>query len=337
MKKISWFTPSNVDESGESWYSQGYANAAIATIKSLQEKEVGVFYSRSEIPFHINFCQPHYYQFNNKYNIGYTPWESTKVPDSWRYNLSRCDEVWATSNFVKDIYEDNKVHHNIVVIPHGISLDFSILDREITNKFNFLHIGADSKRKNAQLVVDAFLDLFEGNLDYQLILKYNKFCNADVYLEGRIVPAYNHPQIIGIPELLSTEDIVKLYHKCHCLVYPTSGEGFGMIPFEAIATGMPSIVTNLTGTADFAEMSIPLPATWGSADYHSHLYAASVGDWAVPDYDALVDLMEHVVNEYDEFKAYTLRSARILHAEHSWASTADKIIRRLEIFQENFE
>lgn len=337
MRKISWFTPSNLDESGEFWYSQGYANAAISTINALQDKQIGVFYSRVEIPFHINFCQPHYYQFNNAYNVGYTPWESTKIPDSWKYNLSRCDEIWATSEFVKNIYEESKVHHNIHVIPHGISSEFSIIDREVTNKFNFLHIGADSKRKNAQLVVDAFLDLFEGNLDYQLVLKYNKFCNADVYLDGKIVPAYNHPQIIGIPDILSTEEIVKLYHKCHCLVYPTSGEGFGMIPFEAIATGMPSIVTNLTGTADFAEMSIPLPATWGSADYHSHLYSCDAGDWAVPDYDTLVDLMGHVVNEYDEFKSYTLRSARILHAERSWASTADRIVQRFEVFKQNFE
>lgn len=337
MKKISWFTPSNLDESGDLWYSQGYSNAALSTITALQEKEIGVFYTRPEISFHVNFCQPVYYQFNSKYNVGYTPWESTRIPDSWKYNLSKCDEVWATSKFVKKVYQDNGIHHNIQVVPHGISPEYSILDREVTKKFNFLHIGADSKRKNAQLVVDAFLELFEDNEDYQLVLKYNKFCNADVYLDGKIVPAYNHPQIIGIPETFTTEQMIKLYHKCHCLVYPTSGEGFGMIPFEAIATGMPSIVTNLTGTAEFAELSIPLPAEWGSADYHSHLYSGDMGDWAIPNYDALIDLMSHVTNEYEDFKNYTMRSARILHEFHSWASTADIIIKRFETFQESFE
>lgn len=336
MKKISWFTPSNVDQSGELWYSQGYSNAALSTIKALQEKEVGVFYSRDDLPFHVNFCQPVYYQFNNKYNIGYTPWESTKLPNSWKYNLSKCDEVWATSKFVKDVYEDNNIHHNIHVIPHGISSEYSIYDREITNKFNFLHVGGDSPRKNAQLVVDAFLELFDGDLDYQLVLKYNRYCDADVYLEGKIVPAHNHPQIIGIPNILSNQDMINLYHKCHCLVYPSSGEGFGMIPFEAISTGMPSIVTNLTGTADFAEMSIPLNASWGSSDYHSHIYSDDTGEWAIPNYDELIELMEHVVNEYDDFKQYTLRSARILHSERSWGATADMIISRIENFEKSF-
>jgi glycosyltransferase involved in cell wall biosynthesis len=132
------------------------------------------------------------------------------------------------------VYEENKVHHNIHVIPHGVSPEFLIHDREITDTFNFLHVGGDSKRKNAQLVVDAFLELFEGNNDFRLILKYNKFCYADVYIDGRIVPAYNHPQIIGIPENLTTSQLVDLYHKCHCLVYPSSGEGFGMIPFAVV-------------------------------------------------------------------------------------------------------
>lgn len=336
MKKVSWFSLNNTDLSGEHWFSQGYHNAAVSSILALQDKGVAVFYNREEIPFHINFCPPHYYQFNNDYNVGYTPWESTIVPDSWKYNMSRCSEIWATSNFVKDIYIKNNIHPNVHVIPHGISDDFQIYERELTGKFNFLHIGGDSKRKNAQLVVDAFLELYEGQEDYQLILKYNKFCFADVYIDGHIVPAYNHPQIIGIPDNFSVDQLVRLYHKAHCLVYPTSGEGFGMIPFEAIATGLPTICTNLTGCADFAEMSIPLPATWGKSDFHEHLYSCNVGDWAVPNYDNLLDLMEHVVNEYDDFKKYTLKSAKIIHAEMSWASIADKMIARLADFEKNF-
>lgn len=336
MKKISWFTPSSMDESGEAWYSQGYSNAALNTIRALQDRNVGVFYNRRSIPFHVNFCQPIYYQTGRSYTVGYTPWESTKVPPSWRQPMSECDEIWATSSFVKDVYEKNNLHHNIHVIPHGISDEFEIVDREITGKFNFLHVGGDSKRKNAQMVVDAFLELYDGDTDFQLVLKYNNYSDADVYLNGKIVPASNHPQIIAIPNSLTTEEMVKVYHSCHCLVYPTSGEGFGMIPFEAISTGMPSIVTNLTGTADFAEMSIPLPAEWGEAPLQSHMYGCDSGEWAVPDYDALCGLMEHVVNEYDDFKKYTLQSARILHQTRSWSAIADMIIHRLELFENIF-
>lgn len=333
MKKISWFTPSATDISGANWYSQGYSIAALRLISALREKQIAVFYNRNEIPFHINFCQPYYYQQTNYYKVGYTPWESTKIPNGWVFHMQTQDEIWATSNFVKDIYLANNVHTNIHVIPHGISSEFKIIDREITGTFNFLHVGGDSKRKNAQMVVDAFLDLYEGNNDFKLILKYNHFCWAEVYIDGLLVPAIQHPQIVGIPYDLSTEDLVALYHKCHCMVYPTMGEGFGMIPFESIATGMPTIVTNATGCKDFAHYSIPLNASYGEASWNSNFYGEDTGQWAYPDINDLSDLMTGVVNHYDDIKKYTIKSAKIIHNEHSWSNIADKVIERIRFFE----
>lgn len=335
MKKISWFSLSNVDASGELWASQGYANAAINTIKAIQARNFGVYYNRPEIPFHINFCQPHYYQLNNDYKIGYTPWESTKIPNGWLYNMSLCNEIWATSNFVKGVYEKHNVNEKIHVIPHGISDDFFISERELSDTFYFLHVGGDSKRKNAQMVVDAFLELFEGKDDYRLVLKYNGFCHAEIYHNSKLVPAVNHPQIIGIPEVLDTDQMIKLYHKSHCLVYPTSGEGFGMIPFEAMATGLPTIVTDATGCSDFSHYGIPLEAEFDTADYNSHLYGTDTGMWAMPDFEHLISTMDNVASEYETFKKHAVRSAKIIHENHSWLSVADMIIARYEEFQKN--
>jgi glycosyltransferase involved in cell wall biosynthesis len=336
MNKISWFSLNNLDESGELWYSQGYYNAGINTIKALQEKKTAVFYNREELDYHINFCNPHYYQLRNKYNIGYTPWESTKVPRSWLHNMSKCDEIWTTSNFVKDVYIQNNVHTSIHVIPHGVSPEWTIFERELTGKFNFLHVGGDSKRKNAQLVVDAFLELYDGDLDFQLILKYNKYCHAEVYIDGNLVSANNHPQILGIPDVFETHDLVRLYHKCHCLVYPTSGEGFGMIPLEAMATGMPTIVTNATGCADYAHLGIPISATMVKADWHDHVYNDDTGYWAAPNIDELLKTMESVVNEYQEIADFALKSARTIHSEWSWGAVADKILLRYEDYEKTF-
>lgn len=335
MRKISWFTPGSVDLNGASWYSPGYSIAAIATINALKEKDIAVFYNRPQIPYHVNFCQPYYYQYQNDYNIGYTPWESTKIPKGWVNHMKRCDEIWATSNFVKEVYENHNVHHDIHVIPHGISEDFSIIDREVVNTFNFLHVGGDSKRKNSQMAVDAFLELYDGNMDFKLYLKYTNFCFAEIYQNGHLVPATLHPQIVAVPGLLDIQDLVNLYHHCHCLIYPTNGEGFGMIPFETICTGMPTIVTNETGCKDFAKYSIPLDAKLIEADWNTQSHGDDTGLWASPDFDQLLDLMKSVVNEYDEFKKYTIQSAKTLHFEHSWASIADKIIDRIKYYEKS--
>lgn len=337
MKKLSWFSLNNLDESGDLWYSQGFYNAGLNTIKALQSAGVGVFYNREELDYHVNFCSPLYYQLRNKYNIGYTPWESTKVPSSWLYNMHKCDEIWATSNFVKDIFLQNNVHTNIHVIPHGVTDEWTIFERELTGRFNFLHVGGDSKRKNAQIAVDAFLELYDGNDDFRLVLKYNKFCYAEIYDNGILVPATNHPQIIGIPEIFTVDDLVKLYHKCHCLIYPTSGEGFGMIPLEAMATGMPTIVTDETGCKEYSHLAIKLSAEKSKAHWHDHVYGADTGEWYSPNIDELLEIMQSVVDEYETVSDSALKSARIVHSEWSWASVADKIIQRYEEFEKTFK
>jgi glycosyltransferase involved in cell wall biosynthesis len=330
MKKISWFTPQDTDISGLHWYSPGYKNAAVSLINALQEKQIGVFWNRSDIPIHVNFCQPYYYQLTNDYVIGYTPWESTKIPTGWISNMLSCDEIWTTSSFVKDIYQSNGIDKDVFVLHHGISDEWAIYDREIVNTFNFLHVGGDSKRKNSQMVVDAFIELFDGKEEFKLILKYSNHSNATVKINNRIVPAETHPQILGISDNFDIDNLVKLFHKCHCLVYPTMGEGFGMIPFEAIATGMPTICTNLTGCSDFAYMSIPLSATWQDASINSIDYQSDTGLWALPDYEELLSSMTNVVNYFDDIKKTTIQSAKIIHEKWSWSAVADKMISRLQ-------
>jgi len=70
-----------------------------------------------------------------------------------------------------------------------------------------------------------------------------------------------------------------------------------------------------------------------SADWNNHHYGEDTGLWAYPDLNDLMDLMTHVVSEYDEFKKYTIQSAKILHAEHSWSSVADKILDRIKFYE----
>jgi hypothetical protein len=43
--------------------------------------------------------------------------------------------------------------------------------------------------------------------------------------------------------------------------------------------------------------------------------------------------MTTVVDEYDEFKKYTIKSAKTLHLENSWDSIADKMIKRFEFIE----
>jgi glycosyltransferase involved in cell wall biosynthesis len=104
------------------------------------------------------------------------------------------------------------------------------------------------------------------------------------------------------------------------MVYPTNGEGFGFIPFDAMATGMPTIVTNLTSCADFADLAIPLRATWGPGT------GIHLGDWAIPDKDHLRELMLDVYENYAQHRKRAMQSARVMHESMTWDHVAQHVL-----------
>jgi glycosyltransferase involved in cell wall biosynthesis len=317
MKQLGWFSPPGIGD------KMGYGYAAVMLIKALQEHDVKVAYDNREAKCHISFIQPEFYSGNlDQYRVGYTPWESSVVPDSWRETMPQMQEIWTPSQYCVDIFEENNLNKIIRKVPHGIDPElWKIENRYLTDKFIFFHVGGPTARKGGQRVVDAFLDLFDGNDDVMLILKSNEDTECRFYENGvDFKSAAAHPQIVSINYQVAVEDLVRLYNRSHCLVYPTNGEGFGLIPFQGIATGLPTIVTNATACADFAELSVPLDSK-PTKGVGVHL-----GDWVEPDADDLRDKMRYVYDNYNEVKEKTLESARIIHNTQTWYHVAAQVI-----------
>jgi glycosyltransferase involved in cell wall biosynthesis len=317
MKQVGWFSPPGIGD------KMGYGYAAVMLIKALQEHDVKVAYDNREAKCHISFIQPEFYSGNlDQYRVGYTPWESSVVPDSWRETMPQMQEIWTPSQYCVDIFEENNLNKIIRKVPHGIDPElWKIENRYLTDKFIFFHVGGPTARKGGQRVVDAFLDLFDGNDDVMLILKSNEDTECRFYENGvDFKSAAAHPQIVSINYQVAVEDLVRLYNRSHCLVYPTNGEGFGLIPFQGIATGLPTIVTNATACADFAELSVPLDSK-PTKGVGVHL-----GDWVEPDADDLRDKMRYVYDNYNEVKEKTLESARLIHNTQTWHHVAAQVI-----------
>lgn len=312
--EISWFTPPIGDR-------VGYGYAAVSLIRAIQKKRVKVVFNSNEPLVHISFIQPEYYNGEpNQHKIGYTPWESTEIPQAWPFYMGQQDEMWTTSRFCQAIFAKYDIESKVV--SHGIDPNyFTIYDRYVGDKFYFFHMGGPTGRKGGQKVVDTFIDLFDGNKDVQLILKSNGPTETRWRTKKRYFgSAKNHPQIYAIEKHLEIDQLVALYHQAHCMVYPSNGEGFGLIPFQALATGMPTICTNATGCTEFATMSEPL--NWERADG----YGVHLGQWAEPDTEHLRELMLKVYNNYKECKKKALHAAHIIHEEQTWDCIADQVL-----------
>lgn len=277
----------------------------------------------------VNNSLPDQYVFDAQYVIGFTYWETDKLPTRWLSNMDRCDELWTTSKWVAEVFK--KQFPNKIIKDFSLGIDtsiFNIYDKyKSEDPFYFMHIGSPSSRKNTQVAVDAFRKVFDGDPRFRMIIKSIGPPDARNIVDGnKIGSLYSLKNFDVIDSNMSIDELNVLYERSHCLVYPTSGEGWGMIPFQAIAKGIPTICTNATACSEFAHLSVPLDYKLSSNNTYG-IYRG--GRWAEPDFDDLCDKMYYVANNYQEVREKTLEGAKIIHNNYSWDLVSSKYKERL--------
>lgn len=276
----------------------------------------------------INHRLPLDYSVSNKYNIGFTYWETTELPSSWVSRMNQMNEIWTTSLWARNVFIESGVTVPVYNFRLGVDKLFYPKKRIVNDsKFTFLCIGSPSTRKNSQMTVDAFIKVFSGDDRIRLLYKSIDSPDARWYRNGQMSRISDHPQIDVIEDDVPIEELSNIYDASDCVVYPTSGEGWGMLPYQGIAKGIPTICTNATGCTEYAELSVPLNFTMGKNKMPG-IYSNS-GSWAEPDFDDLCAKMLYVYNNYDVVSDYTYNNAVLNEQTMSWDSAAEGYYERL--------
>jgi len=318
--KISFFTPTiNLKN------SNGYGYAGLNIVESLKTLGHEVPYGDPKSPVQINFAQPeHFKMHRGQYQIGYTPWESTSIPERWREMIEATDEMWTTSDWCANVFEDNG-YKNIKVFPHGIQDIWKPKRRAESEVIKFLHVGEPAPRKAGQMVVDAFGSLFGNDPRYSLTIKAYHNNTTRVYnniIDRNILglPQNIYSNINVITEELSDAELVRLYHDHDVLVYPSYGEGFGFIPLQALATGMPTICTS--GWAHYEKYLGPLKLKSELID--SPWPFPHEGKVFEPNYLHLLEVMRDVVHNFKAYSGYYYAQSTKIHEEYNWLQLTNK-------------
>jgi glycosyltransferase involved in cell wall biosynthesis len=174
------------------------------------------------------------------------------------------------------------------------------------------------------MVVDTFTSLFGNNHKYSLTIKvytHNTTRIYNNYIDKNIVglPDQIYNNINIITEKLSEQELVDLYHQHDVLIYPTYGEGFGFIPLQALATGMPVISTydwchykNFIGPLKLKSDVIDSP--WSFHD----------GKVFRPDQKHLAQLMREVSLNFKAYSGYYYAQSTKIHEEYDWDQLTNK-------------
>lgn len=307
----------------------GYSHASYGIVNAFDRAGIIPKIGSKKSPVCISMGFPTDYSFSpNQYKIGYTAWESTKLKEGWKDSMDLCDEIWATSSWTADVFKKELNREDIHVYPHGIDIDWRPFKRKRKDVFRFLHIGEPQIRKNGQMVVDAFVELFGDDPNYQLILKCTNINTTRIYHDdGSIAggPDSKYKNIIITTAPLTHVQMIELYYKTNVMIYPSTGEGFGFIPLQALATGMPTI-----STWEWAEykkyITLPLESNQGPSEY-TQLHP---GDIYHVNYENLKNMMIESVNNYEKYVKESYKNSFKLHMEYDWDKVTEPTIKRIK-------
>jgi glycosyltransferase involved in cell wall biosynthesis len=285
--------------------NHGYGYSAVQLIEAWQNQGVPVWWGDLEAPLGFNFVQPHGYEYTiDRVNIGYTPWESTKLPDAWPYYMNKMTEIWTTSYACKEWFKQAGIEKPIRVLHHGINKEHwpsKLRKRKKKEPFKFLHVGEPSFRKGGKTAYEAFKKIYGNKKEFLLVLKGQPSFEIDI------------DNVFVIDGTLTQYDLMRIHHKCHAMIYPTQGEGFGLIPLQAAATGMPTLVTAWSGPLDYIEYCYPLEVEdIIECDYEPH-----EGTWALPSREHLEQWMQWVVQEQKYAFQDSYETSR--NMDHYWS------------------
>ena len=286
--------------------TNGYGIAGFNIVTSLSSLGHEVPYRDRNTRVQLHLSQPQWAKFfKGQYKIIMTPWESTEIPKNWVKLFNSADEVWTTSDFVKEVYSSNGVTSPLYVYEHGIEDIWRPDTEPKSHPFRFLHIGAPAPRKHADLALRAFLDAFGESEDVSLTIKS---------IGSNYLGPKPYKNVISYTNMFDKASMPEFYSKHHVMVYPSAGEGFGLIPFQAMAMGMPTICTH--AWAPYRDLLIPELAL--DSDLVDSVYPDHPGQVFEPDYDNLVEAYRSAYDNYQTYRSQALDNSSILIDRYNW-------------------
>jgi glycosyltransferase involved in cell wall biosynthesis len=255
--------------------------------------------------------------YDHQFKIYGTHLEATKVWSHWIEPMNQVDEIWVGNNFAAEAVINSGVKTPVYVFEHGIDDMWKPKRRGDGRKVKFLHVDSGSPRKRADLVEQAFIMLFGNNPDAELTLKYHTH-----EAQGNVGISKLFTNINKIFKTLSQDEMVDLFYDHDVLVYPSEGEGFGFIPLQALATGMPVISTGRWCSYEKYFKDHIIDSKIGPTTYTGYFE----GEVVIAEFDSLVEIMLDVYNSIDSVCESYYKQAPAVYKEYNWQTRCDSML-----------
>lgn len=183
--------------------------------------------------------------------VAYSVFESSEIPAHWVDFFNEfCDLVIVPDLFLVSVYKDCGVKVPIFVIPHGFYLERFMQEAKKT-RFNDPFVFGMSAafhqaRKNQPLLIKAFARVFKNNPEVCLKI-HSKGPAETLYKEcEKLISDLGLSNVELMVKPLSDKKYIEFLRSLDCYVLVSSGEGYSITPREALALGIPCILSDTT-------------------------------------------------------------------------------------------
>lgn len=192
------------------------------------------------------------------------PWEFGSPPKEWMPVFrDRVDDLWVPSTYCRDLYlRGGMAPDRVHVVPNGVDCDrfrpglAPLASLPPKRGVRFLYVGGTIARKGFDKLLNAWQKAFGPDDMVDLLVKD---MGGKTTYAGQTGEAYvrqiqesgRFATIHYVNTDLDPADLPSLYAAGDVLVHPYRGEGFGLPMAEAMACGLPVVITKGGAADDF--------------------------------------------------------------------------------------
>jgi glycosyltransferase involved in cell wall biosynthesis len=279
-----------------------------------------------------------------RYNIGVWYWEMPEMPESWKRNAALFSEVWATTDFLRDVFRRNlgdstRVSRiNLPVeVPEKVDTDrakesFGIAPDEFLCLFVFDY-QSDVYRKNPFAVIDTFRKCFADNGKARLIIKSINAKEADVRTMEAAIDG--DARILHLRERFDPERQNLLMNASDVYISLHRSEGLGLTLMESILLEKPTLCTGYSGNVDFCRPEWSELVDFEMVDVCDESFYRQLYDgenrllWAEPDTDDAAAKLRRIHAQHEAYRARAAKGRAWILEHYSQAQFAATLKRLL--------
>ena len=254
--------------------------------------------------------------FDGQFTFMYTMWETDKLPSIFTDLIPSFSMLVVPSEENVELF--SRYHDNVHYVPLAIdNNDWKFVPRIPDDRYFRFLISGSGDRKGCDLAYKAFHLAFPDP---------NSMDRIPILMMKSVRPMeYTGEHIETIVGKVPTEREIELYSMADCYLQPSRGEGFGLQPLQAIAQGIPTILTDAHGHRAFSHLGIPISAKPAPVEYNM-LGFAEDQNWWEPDLNELVDQMRLVYGAPEIANHTAELMSKRAHREFTWARTAKGVL-----------